>query len=177
LICLQLPNTTAQVQQNNCDPVSGAQKKPQSTCLTPVYAQSTLVFACVCSNGIAPNASQWTQTIPYFECTEYNIQCQANCNGDSTCQANCVQQHPCGAQDPVKANITSTTATASATGTATTSGAGNVVYTGFGAGSASTATSSSKTGMSPRAMAIEIGQVYGLFMVVAGLMGGFALIL
>lgn len=162
LICLQLPNGTASTESNTCSP-------------------DTLDYSCVCSNGQSPNSTEYSQTIPYFVCTAYNTQCQANCNGDSTCQAACVQNHPCGAQEPKRYNITTSAsgATATATGTATTSGGGDVVYTGFGTGSASVATGGSSAGSVgiTNPLLTEFGQVYGLFMIAAGLFGGFAVIL
>ncbi|KUL83073.1 hypothetical protein ZTR_11165 [Talaromyces verruculosus] len=162
LICLQLPNGTASTDSNTCDP-------------------DTLDYSCVCSNGQSPNSTEYSQTIPYFVCTAYNTQCQANCGGDSTCQAACVQDHPCGAQDPKRYNTTTSAtggATATATGTATTSGGGDVVYTGFGTGSASVATGGTSSGAVGvmRPFLSEFGQVYGLFMVAAGLVGGFAVL-
>lgn len=148
--------------------------------LTPDFKE-TLDYSCVCSSGQSPNSTEYSQTIPYFVCTAYNTQCQANCNGDSTCQAACVQDHPCGAQEPRRYNTTSsaTGATATATGTATTSGGGDVLYTGFGTGSASVATGGTSAGSVGvmRPFLSEFGQVYGLFMVAAGLAGGFAVVL
>lgn len=93
-----------------------------------------------------------------------------------------MQDHPCGAQDPKRYNTTTSAtsgATATATGTATTSGGGDVVYTGFGTGSASVATGGTSAGSVGvmRPFLSEFGQVYGLFMVAAGLVGGFAIVL
>jgi hypothetical protein len=56
---------------------------------------------------------------------------------------------------------------------AATSTGGDVVYTGFG----SVATSAPGKAMAPRGLVVEIGQVYGLFAVVAGLLGGVAVLL
>ncbi|KAH8689085.1 hypothetical protein BGW36DRAFT_402122 [Talaromyces proteolyticus] len=157
LICLQLPNGTSDTESNKCD-------------------AQTLDYSCVCSNGLSPNSSEYSQTIPYFVCTAYNSQCQTNCNGDSTCQAKCVQQHACGAQEPTRYNATTT---ASATATSTSADPGNVIYTGWGTAGAVAATGSSgsSTGIATRQMMLEMGQVYGLFIVVAGLIGGFAVVL
>jgi cobalamin biosynthesis Mg chelatase CobN len=89
--------------------------------------KATLSWSCVCDNGQTPNASEYSQTIPYFECTESNNDCVANCNGDSTCQSACRyvfgllfsltqrrtkliynaynrSNNPCGAKDPTPAN-------------------------------------------------------------------------
>jgi hypothetical protein len=163
LICLQLPNGTASTDSDTCD-------------------AETLNYSCVCSSGQSPNSTEYSQTIPYFVCTAYNTQCQNNCDGNSTCQAACVQDHPCGASEPKRYNTTSsaTGATATATGTATSSGGGDILYTGFGTGSASVATASPSGAASVgvmRPFMSEFGQVYGLFMVAAGLVGGFAVVL
>lgn len=162
LICLQLPNGTASTQSNTCD-------------------ASTLQYSCVCSDGQSPNSTEYSQTIPYFICTAYNTQCQNSCNGQSTCQAACVQDHPCGASEPKRYNVTSTSTsgTATATGTATNTGSGgDIVYTGFGTGSATTggATSGGSSGI-VRPLLSDLGQFFGLFTVVAGVLGGFALLL
>ncbi|KAL1975189.1 hypothetical protein VTN31DRAFT_3581 [Thermomyces dupontii] len=151
LICLQLPGASIETQQNECDP-------------------DTLHFSCVCSNGVRPNASEFTETIPYFLCTERNNRCVENCaQGDSLCQASCREDNPCGAQNPRKGNgtkaATPTTATSTATGE-------DVVYTGFGKGSAS-----DDTDAGVRGAVLEIGRVYGTVALVAGLIGGAALVL
>lgn len=165
LICLQEDGNSAATYANTCDATS-------------------LTYSCVCSNGLAPNASEYSQTLPYFICTQYNTDCQNNCGNDNTCAAACVQDHPCGAQNPTKVN-TSTITTMPATTTngaaaASTASDGSVVYTGFGGGSAATTTtaaaaSSSGSGSSAATRVIvNIGQVYGLGVVAAGIFAGFA---
>jgi len=160
LICLQLPGTSGSPTSNTCDP-------------------TTLDYSCVCSNGQSPNASEYTQTIPYYICTTANQQCVTNCNGITSCQSACVQDHPCGAQTPVRANKTSTVSsgsTATSSSVATGTGA-TVVYTGFGS-SATAATNSSGTGSGVgHAMMLEMGQVYGTFALIGGILGGFFVLL
>ncbi|KAJ9215598.1 hypothetical protein DTO166G4_2704 [Paecilomyces variotii] len=153
LICLQLPGVTGQPEDNSCNP-------------------KTLSFSCVCSNGQQPNSSEYSQTLPYFICTEANNQCVNNCNGESSCQAACRDDHPCGAQNPKRYNITTTSATSNPTASASSTSGGNVVYTGFGSAS----TAAAKKG-DASTFALEIGQVYGLFGLVAGFLGGFAYLL
>lgn len=140
--------------------------------------QTALTYSCVCSNGLQPNASQYSQTLPYFICTETNNQCVGNCNGDSTCQSACRASHPCGAQDPVRVNTTSTTSTMSATPTnnaAATTGSSGVVYTGFAGASATTTAASNKSNASN--LAIRLGQTYGVAVTLAGFFVGFAWVL
>lgn len=159
LLCLQIPGASAAPSSNDCTP-------------------SSLAFSCVCSNGQQPNASQYSQTIPYFECTESNTQCANNCGQNSACVSSCRTSHPCGAQDPVRVNtstISTMAATSSATGRAAATSGGSAVYTGFG----SSSTSSSKPDNSSKAqtIAIGIGRTYGLVLVLAGVFGGFTLML
>src|SRR5271163_1563967 len=96
--------------------------------------QTTLDFDCVCGNGQSPNASEYSQTIPYFECQEYGDQCVAACNGDSTCQGACRDNNPCGAQNPTRVNVTSTSSAMSSTTlpAGASSGTAGVVFTGLG---------------------------------------------
>ncbi|PGH16367.1 hypothetical protein AJ80_05217 [Polytolypa hystricis UAMH7299] len=154
LICLQLPNTDGEPSSNDCD-------------------YETLSFSCVCSNGLTPNASEYSQTIPYFTCSERNNRCVVNCNGDPTCQTECRTKNPCGAQSPKRVNVTSTTTTTGPTGSST-SKPSDAVYTGLGDGSASEGDSDENAAMRT---AVELGQVYGFGVVAAGFLAGFAILL
>ncbi|CAD0085635.1 unnamed protein product [Aureobasidium mustum] len=134
----------------------------------------TLDFSCICADNVAPNASEYSQTIPYYICTEQGTQCIAGCGGNTA-------QHPCGAQNPKRVNVTSTSSSATASKTGSNQGeatnsAGQTIYSGLGGsgGAAQTSTSSTKTGS---AAALQLGQAYGLFAVTAGIFGGFALLL
>lgn len=159
LLCLQLPGQSSTTDANDCDP-------------------TTLTYDCVCGNGMSPNASEYSQTLPYFICTEYGNQCIAGCSGDTTCQSNCRSQHPCGAQNPTRVNITSTSSTMTATTApaGATSGSAGVVYTGLGGAAATTAPSSSTTKSGAQA-ALDLGRSYGLVAVFAGIFAGFALVM
>lgn len=85
-----------------------------------------------------------------------------NCSGDSKCQAACRENHPCGAQHPTRVNVTTTPSP--------TSSPTDVVYTGIGEGSASDG-----TGAAGR-LAVEVGQIYGIGIVVAGFLTGFTML-
>ncbi|KAE8354164.1 hypothetical protein BDV28DRAFT_147408 [Aspergillus coremiiformis] len=139
LICLQLPGTSGQPKDNSCDPDS-------------------LSYSCICSNNLSPNASEYSQTIPYFVCTEENNQCVTGCNGESSCQSDCRSKHPCGAQEPKRVN---TTTSATQTAQATTS---LPPFTGV----------PSQNGIGP---SVELNQVYGLAIVMTGFFAGFATLL
>jgi len=171
LICLQEAGNSAGTYANTCDPTS-------------------LTYSCICSNGLSPNASEYSQTIPYYICTQYNTNCQQACGNDNTCAAACVQDHPCGALNPTRVN-TSTITTMPATSTlagsaASTASDGSVVYTGFGGGGAATTTpasgggsgSGSGSGSSAASrLIVNVGEMYGLAVVAAGVFFGFSVML
>lgn len=164
LICTQETNGSAAVYANDCDP-------------------DTLQYDCVCDNGLSPNISEYSQTIPYFTCTESNNQCRLNCGiSDSSCAAACVEDHPCGAQNPTRINATSTaTGTASATGTgASSTGDSTSVYSGFGSSASSTGAAeggNTKSSSAASRVIVNFGQMYGLGVVAAGIFTGFAVLL
>ncbi|OAX79191.1 hypothetical protein ACJ72_06492 [Emergomyces africanus] len=150
LLCLQNDKTSDEVLVNRCDP-------------------ETLIYSCKCSNGLAPNASEFSQTIPFYICTEANNQCVRNCNGDPTCQTACRVDNPCGAQNPKR--VTTTASTASKTGTGTSSATG-VVFTGLGDDD----TAPPGKGAAGH-LALQVGQVYGVGVLVAGFLAGFSILL
>ena len=175
LLCYQTNATDAPI-ANTCTAVSNFIPLLSKKRLT--FHQSDLSYSCICSNGISPNASQYSETIPYFECTEFNNQCVNNCpQSDSACASACRTNNPCGAQDPIRVNLTTASSTMSATAASTATGSGGADYTGFG-GSAATTTSSSADGKSAAStLAIGLGQTYGLGVVIVGFLAGFALVL
>ncbi|KAL9113342.1 MAG: hypothetical protein Q9227_002383 [Pyrenula ochraceoflavens] len=162
LLCLQISNS-ASTSSNTCDP-------------------GTLAYSCVCTSGQQPNASEYSQTIPYFTCTQSNENCVAGCaNGDSACQSACRADHPCGATDPTRHNKTSSSTSSSAaasatTGSAAASGSG-AVYTGFGGNGGAASTGSTGTGHSSGATLINVGQTYGLVITASLIFGAFAVFL
>ncbi|OQD69196.1 hypothetical protein PENPOL_c002G09219 [Penicillium polonicum] len=143
ILCLQLPGASGTPTSNTCSP-------------------ATLLYYCLCSNNVTPNASEYSQTIPYYTCTETNNQCVLKCNGDSTCQNNCRVKNPCGAQDPKRVNVTTTTAKA-ATPTASETPVNTLV--------------NGATGAAPRMASVDMSHVYGLCVLVGGFVAGFATLL
>ncbi|KAF7917999.1 uncharacterized protein EAE98_010027 [Botrytis deweyae] len=150
-LCLQNGAGSSTTTTNTCDP-------------------DTLDYACICGNGLSPNASEYSLTLPYFICTQYATNCVNACNGDNTCQAACRDDNPCGAQNPTRINTTSST-TQSATGTSGASSTSGVAYTGLGG---SSSTSTPKSGAQ---MTMDFGKSYGLAVVFTGLFAGFALVM
>jgi len=180
LICLQPPSETATTNDNTCDP-------------------DTLDYSCECGDGLRPNITQYTQTLPFFICQEWGNQCVTACNGDNTCSSACRQDHPCGAQDPIKPNSStiSSTMTSSASGSrtaseagATTDSSGGTVYSGFGGASSTSDSSSAEESSSSsdnanaadsssagRTAALEFGHTFGILALAGAFFGGFALVL
>jgi uncharacterized membrane protein YgcG len=161
LLCLQQVDT-ATTRSNTCNP-------------------STLAWTCVCSDGTSPNVSEYSQTVPFYQCTEWGNQCVLKCGQNSACASDCRENHPCGAQNPTRVNSTSAssmpqTATATGSGSAETSG-----FSSFGgSGSSSSGSSgsdSSSGGKSGASAVISLGQSYGLGLVSLGLFAGFAILL
>lgn len=152
-----------------------------------------LSYACVCSNGLSPNVSEYSQTLPYYVCTEWGNQCVSGCGQDNTCSNNCRANHPCGAQNPTRVNTstitTSMSKTSSGLAAGATSNSAGVVYTGLGGsdsaatttgGSSSSQTSAAAAGanlQSGAQKALQVGQAYGMFVVAGAIFGGFALLL
>lgn len=150
LICLQQPGVKTQnTISNECE-------------------WETLDYSCVCDNNVSPNITEYTQTMPYFTCTEWGNQCVAACaSSDSACQSACRADHPCGAQDPVKPNATaSASASKSAGPSPTQSNADDAQNTGL-LGEGSSNSENTDTGA-----AVALGASFGTM--VLALAGGAA---
>ncbi|KAE8382233.1 hypothetical protein BDV26DRAFT_254133 [Aspergillus bertholletiae] len=142
LICLQLPGASGSPNENKCD-------------------YKSLVYSCICSNNQSPNATEYSQTIPYFVCTEQNSQCVTNCNGEQQCQSNCRTKNPCGAQDPKRVNTTTSATTKTAQATTSLP-----PFTGV----------PNKNGVASGPSG-DLNHIYGLAVVMAGFFAGFATLL
>lgn len=114
LICLQQPGVNSQnTVANDCDP-------------------DTLDASCVCEDNSSPNITQYSQTIPYFKCTEWGNQCVKACGpSDSACATSCRTDHPCGAQDPAKPNATASITLSSSAGPSPTQSNSQATNTGL----------------------------------------------
>lgn len=145
IICNQVPPGGYKV--NTCDP-------------------ETLTYGCTCANGLQPNISEYSVTLPFHVCQEWGNQCAKSCGSDSECVRSCREDHPCGAQNPTRVNTT-TSSTMSATSTAT-----NQIFTGLG-GSGSTSSSDSKNA----APALQLGSAYGLAVIAGSVLAGIFMML
>jgi hypothetical protein len=179
LICLQPPSETPTTNDNTCD-------------------SDTLDYSCECGDGLRPNVTQYTQTMPFFICQEWGNQCVTACNGDNACSSACRQDHPCGAQDPIKPNSSTLSSTMSSSASrtasnadATTDSSGGTVYSGFGgasstgdsssaeesSGSSSDSSNAADSSSAGRAAALEFGHTFGILALAGAFFGGFALVL
>lgn len=147
LICAQTSPFTTVTEVNSCD-------------------AKTLTYGCVCSNGLQPNVSEYSLTLPFFVCQEWGNQCVTGCGSNSTCSSSCREDHPCGALSPTVANTTATAST-SATASSTDSSA-TKIYSNFGS-----AASSSGSAMP----AFDTNRLVVLAATLAGLTAGVALAL
>ena len=120
-------------------------------------------------NGLVPNVSEYSQTLPFFVCQEWGNQCVAGCgNFDASCASDCRQNHPCGALDPSPPNKTATqTLGATASGG---EGSKQTAYNGFADGSGG----GDQSGASSLS-ALSMGQSFGLPVVMGALVLGFAI--
>lgn len=158
LLCMQNAANGTSVIENSCD-------------------AATLQYECLCSNNLSPNLTEYSQTMPYFICVEYGGQCVINNCGraDTLCQSNCREDNPCGAQNPTRINVTSTTSSASSpTGT---NGAGGGAVNGFDNAQPTSGSSGNGGGSSAAATAMDLGRSYGLAVVFTGIFAGFALVM
>ncbi|KAF2835477.1 hypothetical protein M501DRAFT_1008462 [Patellaria atrata CBS 101060] len=111
-----------QQQETQCPLICTQETESQSAgTLANDCDADTLVYDCVCDNGLSPNISEYSQTVPYFICTESNNQCVDDCNGNTACQTSCREDNPCGAQNPTRVNVTSTISLPSSTTSGTRS--------------------------------------------------------
>ncbi|KFX89609.1 hypothetical protein O988_08573 [Pseudogymnoascus sp. VKM F-3808] len=152
LLCTQYPGGSMTTAANDCD-------------------AETLTYDCVCGNGLSPNMTEYSLTIPFHICIEWGQQCVKGCNDVNTCQAACVEQHPCGALDPSRVNATATTSSSAPGATSTSSDP--VVYDG--AGDDSTASPDAKPNAAQAAP--DMGRSYGLSIVFVGIFAAFGFIM
>ncbi|EPS40777.1 hypothetical protein H072_5327 [Dactylellina haptotyla CBS 200.50] len=80
----------------------------------------TLQYQCICADNTSPNATEYSQTIPYFICT-YQVQnCVQNCGQyDPNCAEVCATGRVCGASNPTRGK------TSTGSNAATKTSAGN----------------------------------------------------
>jgi len=123
----------------------------------------TLAYVCICDDGKIPNATEYSQTIPYYLCQEGQNLCVENCaSSDDGCTSACRENKSCGASNPTKVNITEEDTEDSSS---SSSGSGGKKGSGSsGSGSSDEAEESSSSGDKidlKSAGVIAYGEVYG----------------
>jgi hypothetical protein len=155
-------------QKSQCPIICSMQPgvKTQNTIENECYPES-LTYSCICEDNSTPNITKYTQTLPYFICTEWGNQCVKDCGQDNTCSDKCRSEHPCGAQDPFKPNATASRTPSSSSPSQTTTD--NPDPTGL-LGETSTALPGAAPAM------LNLGASYGMALTFAGFFMGFALL-
>jgi len=133
-----------------------------------------LYYACVCSDGTRPNLTEYSETIPYYICTNEQGDCITGCGaGNNDCAAQCRKTYVCGATHPKTSNKTTS---ASASGTATPSATGTGSSSGNGFATEGGTSSSSNSNSGAGAMLLQVGSAYGMGVVAAGIAMGVAFV-
>ncbi|KAF9735694.1 hypothetical protein PMIN06_006776 [Paraphaeosphaeria minitans] len=138
---------------------------------------NTLKATCVCDNGISPNLTEYTQTLPYNICQQWGTNCVAACGiGQNDCADSCRKDHPCGAQEPFKGNATKSSSTAShastakSTATSDSKASSTLPATGF----AGQTTSPDSPGAASRL--VGFGASYGMAVTLVGIFASLTLL-
>jgi len=142
------------------------QQTPPGNTLTNTCDTATLTYGCLCGNGLQPNVSEYSLTLPFFVCQEWGNQCVTACGiYNNQCASDCRQNHPCGALSPTRLNST-TPSTMSATASAT-----NQVYTGLAGGGSSSSQQQQHGNLAPT---LDAGGAFGFVVIMGGLVAGVA---
>lgn len=106
----------------------------------------TLQFQCICADNTVPNATEYTQTIPYFLCTYTVENCVQNCGQyDPTCAENCRTGRVCGATNPSRVTSTKSGSSPATTSAASAPSASNGDDVAFDATATSKKSGAQKT--------------------------------
>lgn len=115
-ICLDMAPASGWPIKNTCDP-------------------ATLNYECVCGNNASPNLTEYSLTIPYYKCVQFQENCVINCGlANNACAESCRKDIKCGASSPRSGNANSTATSTSGSGAAatTTTSSAPKIETGFG---------------------------------------------
>ncbi|ROT34978.1 hypothetical protein SODALDRAFT_329186 [Sodiomyces alkalinus F11] len=128
-----------------------------------------LNYGCICGDSNRPNMTEYSLTLPYHMCMEWGNQCVAACD-DNACAAACREENPCGAQDPERVNVTSSSSASSEPTPSSTADANDGIFTGL-------AGSENNDDNDSAASVMEIGRGMGLAVLVSAVFGGFGIML
>ncbi|KAL7620381.1 hypothetical protein AAE478_009376 [Parahypoxylon ruwenzoriense] len=128
-VSLTIRTSWCQSEKSTCPLICG-QTSPGTT-LVNDCDPTALTYGCVCGDNRQPNVSEYSLTLPYFVCQEWGDQCVRGCGQDNACASSCREDHPCGAQNPTRVNITSSTSVPSATESGAQATDSNAIFTGL----------------------------------------------
>ncbi|TLD33835.1 hypothetical protein PspLS_01404 [Pyricularia sp. CBS 133598] len=129
---------------------TGSGGKPRDNSCDPV----TLNYACVCSNGNSPNLTEYSLTMPYHKCVQFQTNCVTACGASNNqCSEDCRVNNPCGASSPKGASASGSAAVVPSS----TSAAPNTIQTGFaGSGGSNSNTGSGANMAAPLSLGAAI---------------------
>jgi len=145
----------------------------ETTTLRNECYPDNLYYDCTCGDGKSPDLSLYSQTIPYFTCSNVVEGCVNNCAGNGLCGQKCREDKPCGAQGDPRKNKTTTKNGSTMTSTTSTALPTETFEAGFG----STKTDVSKDKNSGASSMLSFKSSYGLATVIVGLAAGFTIFL
>lgn len=131
-----------------------------------------LYFDCICKGDFRPNMTEYSQTIPYNLCMQSKQACANNCGNNQDCVTLCFETKNCGATDPRRVNVTSTSTTSSPTSDPT----GDKSDSTKTSGSDDTEPTESSDPFGNNGMGVsfrELGSSYGVAAMIAGMALGF----
>jgi len=76
-VSLSLRQAWCRSERSTCPII--CQQTPPFTTLTNTCDPETLTYGCVCGDGLQPNVSEYSLTLPFFVCQEWGNQCVKAC--------------------------------------------------------------------------------------------------
>lgn len=138
---------------------------------------TSLNYTCVCSDITTPNISSYEQTLPFYICEQWIIDCVAAHPNDLDGQTEC-QALTCGTKNASSAATTSSSASSSTSSAASSSSAAaSTTAAGAATSGSSTASSTASATASGAAVALGLAKSYGTGALAAGMLAAFGLAL
>ncbi|KAI9739638.1 MAG: hypothetical protein M1834_006356 [Cirrosporium novae-zelandiae] len=160
-VSLSTRNSWCNAEYTSCDTLCGGSAST-NTC-----DGSSLNYTCTCPNGESPDLAEYTDTMPYYICTEASNECVADNPNNATGQEDCRSYYSCGTKNVSDATYAASSSSSSASASAT------AASTTTASGSSATATATS----TENAAVAHIAEKYSTGIVAAGLAAVFGLLL
>ncbi|KLU88102.1 hypothetical protein MAPG_07089 [Magnaporthiopsis poae ATCC 64411] len=92
-------------QKSQCPPICLDMAPASGWPIKNTCEAATLNYECVCGNNASPNLTEYSLTIPYYKCVQYQENCVTNCGlANNACSDTCRKDIKCGASSPNYAN-------------------------------------------------------------------------